>query len=147
MKQEFITSRGKIEVQRNTIYIKDLKFGFDESVAGQLLFPFAFLVATVLKFIEPDHPLDYFGGAMFAIMFLFYTDRIYDLLVKRSIAVRIPLNRIESFDLKQENSLETNVILYLKNGRYRSILFRTLEKQYEPFAETISLHIAQPQTA
>lgn len=147
MKQEFITSKGKIAISRNTIYIKKWKSSFEESLVGRLLFPFAFLFATVIKFIQPDEPMDYFGVVVFGILFLFYADRIYDVLIKRSIANRITLERIRFYEVKPDDLLETEIILHLKNGRYRSVLFRTLEKQYEPFIEAISQHSIQPQPA
>jgi hypothetical protein len=69
-------------------------------------------------------------------------------LIKRSFANRIPLNRIKSFEIKpDEIGLETFVILHLKSGRYKKIIFRTLKKQYEPFTELVSQHITQPQFA
>ena len=91
---------------------------------------------------------DYFGGVIFLIMALFHAEPLYDILFKRSLSNRIPLNRIKSFEIKpDEIGLETFVILHLKSGRYKKKFFRTLEKQYEPFTELLSQHIIQPQLA
>jgi hypothetical protein len=76
------------------------------------------------------------------VLYLIWTiDRfptLYKLLVKTSFSKRIPLQNIDSVILKEdENGLETQVILQLKNNRNRTIPFRKLEKQYEDFLEAI----------
>ena len=87
-------------------------------------------------------------ACLISILALFNSYPFYDVLFKRSLAKRIPLNRIRSFEIKpDEIGLETFVVLHLKSGRYKKIVFRTLEKQYEPFTELVSQFITQPQLA
>jgi len=75
-------------------------------------------------------------------------EKFYDILLKRSLAKRIPLDRIRSYEIKpDEIGLETSIILQLKSGRYKKVVLRTLEKQYESFTELVSQHIIQPQLA
>jgi hypothetical protein len=79
---------------------------------------------------------------------LLRTPRLYEVFIKRSYANRIPLNRIKDVTSAADNQgLHTFVKLHLANGRYRNIRFRTMEKQHEPFIETISHHLEQPQFA
>ena len=81
-----------------------------------------------------------------ALFFSQHFKQLYFVLFRKSYSDFIPLNRIISFELKpDEFGLETEVRVHLRNGRYRSIIFRTLEKQYEPFTNMLSQYIAQPQ--
>jgi len=148
MKSVFITSRGKVEIERSALYIKNLKPDFDSSIFGRLLFPTAALALSLIKFIEAEKPFDYFIAAVWGIMFLGYSNRFYEIIFKKSFANRIPLHRITSVEVKPDHlDLEVDVVLHLKNRRCRIIPFRKLEGQYESFIEEISTQIAQPQLA
>ena len=148
MKHEFISSRGKVIIEGNVLYIRYLQGNFEETIAGRLFLPAILLALSLLKLIWPEEPLDYIIGGFWALFFLGYAPRIYDILVKRSIAGRIPLNRIQSFELvPDEIGLETELRLHLKNGRYRPIRFRTLEQQVLPLTQLLTQFTGAPQFA
>ena len=140
MKQEFITTRGKLIIENNSLFIRNYKIDFRETVAGQLWFPFLLIAAGILICIYADKPLDYFIGTFWILSFLlFHSKKVYDVLIKKSFSGRIQLSRIHSFEIRpDEPGLETEVLLHLRNGRNRSILFRTMEKQYEAFTDALS---------
>jgi hypothetical protein len=46
-----------------------------------------------------------------------------------------------------DHGLETRVVLYLKSGRRKEIIFRTLEKQHEIFLDHLTRFIVQPLVA
>lgn len=149
MKQEFITSRGKAILENNSLFLKNYKIDFRQTIAGQIWFPLVLIAAGVLKFIRPTSPVDYYIGTFWILFFLiFQSGKFYNVVVRKSFSSRIPLNRIVSFKIEaDEFELETEVILQLKNGRYRSIAFRTMEKQYEDFIEALSAFVAYPHMA
>lgn len=148
MKQEFVTVRGKAIIENKSLFVRNLKSSFWNTLAGKLLYPTVVLAFIVLRLISADRPYDYFVAGMFVIVFSNHLTELYDILFRRSFAGRIPLHRIKSFETKpDEFGLDTEIILHLKNGRYRSIPFRTLENQYQPFTELLSQSIAQPQFA
>lgn len=144
MNQEFITSNGKVVRERNILFIKTLKFHFSDSIIGQWLWAlvpvFAILISCSLDGWRKV------SGLFYLLLFFDNLKLLYRLLFTKSFAGRIPLEKINSFEIKPDKTgLETHVILKLKSGRYRTIAFRTLEKQYEPFTELISQHIFQLQ--
>jgi len=151
MKKEFISSNGKVEIERNVIYVKTMLYGGIENTAfGKLLFPSMIVLYLVLTGMgDFDNPLKLIiSSAVCGIMGASYVPQVYDILFKKSFATRIPMDRIVSFELRPDTTgLETQVILHLRNGRYRSIKFRTLEKQYEPFTDLLSQNLSQPQIA
>lgn len=149
MAQEFISVRGKVVIERDILFIRTFTLpSFPETVLFEILVGIIALVLFISSFFIQD------DGTRFLriiISIVILTPRIlplYDILFKRSLATRIPLRRIKSYELKENaNGLESTLILYLRSGRYKPILFRSLEKQYEPLASLISQHIAQPQFA
>jgi len=144
MKQEFITSIGKVIRERDVLFIKNLNFKFHHGLVYELLPPIAWILYALSWFISIENNFELFMGFVVSFIAFFHFYPFYDLIFKRSLSKRIPLQRIESFEVKQgESLLETDVILHLKNGRYRKIVFRTLEKQYEPFTELLSQYTAQ----
>lgn len=149
MKQEFITVKGKVDLNEKRLLIQDLRFNFWKTAIGEILFPCFTLIVAFFSFFNPGKPFGYF--ATFILMALFFSNsfkQFYSVLFKKSYSGFVPVNRIVSFELKpNEFGLETEVRVHLKNGRYRSIAFRTLEKQYEPFTELLTHYIAQPQLA
>lgn len=148
MKQEIVTVKGRVIIENKSLFVRNLKNDFWDTVVGRLILPVVALIVIVTRFIYAESSFDYFMAAFWLVILIHYIFPLYDFLIKRSFAHRVPLNRIRSYEVKpDEHGLETNIILHLKNGRYRCIPFRTLEKQYEPFIESISQYIAQPQPA
>jgi hypothetical protein len=149
MQQEFITSRGKAIIENNILFIRNFKFNFFDTVVGRMIFPLALAVAIVLQFGYIRGPLDYYIGVFWVIFFVFNcAGSLYDTIIRRSFAHRIPLNKIKFIETKTDQfGLEKELRLHLKNGRYRPLIFRIHEKQFEPFIEFISKYIIQPQFA
>jgi hypothetical protein len=149
MKQEFITSRGKAIIENNSLFLRNYKIDFRETIPGKIWLPVLLIATGILNYVYADNPLDYFIGSFWILSFLiFQSKNLYDVVVRKSFLSRIPLNSIASFEIRpDEFGLETEVRLHLKNGRYRSIMFRTLEKQYESFVAQVAQSITQPQLA
>lgn len=147
MEQEFITSRGKVFLNNQRLLIQNFKSNFQDTVIGELATPLLILALAVFSFFDPKKPFSYFATIIFLIwLFSFHLKQLYSTLFKKSFSNYIPLDHIKFIELKPDQlGLETEVILHLKNGRYRSLLFRTLEKQFESFTESLSLLITQPQ--
>ena len=148
MKQEFITSLGKIEKVKDVLFIKNLDFRFHHSLFYELFIPVGWIIVTIIRSLTAENNFDYIQSIVSAILAIGHGYPLYDVLFKRSLAKRIPLNRIINTEMQHSNSrLETYVILHLKSGRYKRIAFRTLEKQHQGFLETISPYLAAPQAA
>lgn len=149
MDQEFVTSMGKVMLNNQRVLIKDLKFNFWKTAVGEIALPATILGLAIFSFFNPTRLLGYIVAAAFvALFFSTAFKQLYAALVKKSYSAYIPINRIKSFELKpDEFGLETELRLHLKNGRYRSIVFRTLEKQFEPFTKQLSQYLVQPQFA
>ena len=147
MDREFVTNAGKVILNDKRLLIQDLKFNFWKTAVGEIGLPILILSLAVFSFLNPTKPFSYFATAVFVALF-FSTSfkQLYTALIKKSYSGYISINKIKSFELKPgEFGLETEVRVHLRNGRYRSIIFRTLEKQYEPFTDMLSQYIAQPQ--
>lgn len=150
MNQEFITSIGKVIRERDVLFLKTLKGGFTNTIVYENGYPFVVFIIFCLQFIRWTEVefFYYYRIVFWAILFSTCASSLYDTIAKKSFAKSNPLNRIKSFDIKEgESELETVVIIHLKNGRYRKIAFRTLEKQYEPFTELLSQYSMQLQVA
>ena len=149
MKQEFITVSGKVIIEKNILLIRAFYFRVNWSIILKLIVPLLiWMMFIVLLFDEPKDSKWNFRIFMWGLMSVLQLPNIYEMLIQRSYSNSIPLNRIKSFEVKQDIvGYITLVIIKLKNGRYRTIKFRTLEKQYESFTELVSQHIIQPQFA
>ena len=148
MKQEFVTSLGKVEKGGDVIFLKKLDYRFHNTLFYELFIPVGWIIATLLRALTAETNFEYMQAIVSAGLAIAHGYPLYDVLFKRSLANRIPVNRIKSYDIQQSNSsLETYVILHLQSGRYKKIRFRTLEKQHEGFLETISPYLAATQSA
>ena len=137
----FTTVHGRVLVESEMLYIKNLRFSWRDSLFGKLLLPMALLTVALTKFVYADVPFDYFLASVWLVLFLTHSTTLYTVLVLQSFSSDIPLNRIRSASLRMPstNSLEIELRLHLKNGRYRIIRFRRLEKQWEGFLQSLSL--------
>lgn len=149
MKQEFITSNGKIVNERNILFIKTLKWRLGETFIGKLLWALVPVFAILISTLGNQDIKDYFPLWIIVALYFKNFKLLYQLLFTRSFASRIPLDSIRSFELKEDDStgLETNVYLTLSSGRVRVIPFRTLEKEHELFLALVSQFTTQPQLA
>lgn len=148
MKQEFITSLGKVEKIRDVLFIKNLDFHFHHTLLYELFLPLGWIFLTVIRTLTAENNLDYIQALITSILSILHGFPLYDVVFKRSFSNRIPLNRINSTEIKKGPSgLETLVILHLQSGRYKKIRFRTMEMQHEAFLESISTYLAVPEAA
>lgn len=148
MKQEFVYSEGKIFIERDVLYIRNLTLRFSRSLAGNLLLPVCWTLFFLLNFLEEDRAKMYTRMLLLGFMLVFQLPVLYAIIFRRSYAHRIPLKKIVSIEIAQDNiGLETYVRLRLKSGRTRQIPFRNLEDQVQPFTEFLSRYIVQPQLA
>jgi hypothetical protein len=148
MTEEFITARGKVHLNDQRLIVQDLKVEFSKTLVGELSLPVIVFTLTILSFWNRSKAFG-FIAAVYAVLFiLYYFDGLYTILLKKSYSNYIAVNRINSVTVKPDKfGLETEVRVHLKNGRFRSIVFRARENQYEPFIKSISQYILQPQLA
>jgi hypothetical protein len=148
MKQKFITAKGRVEVERDILFVKTVKFYFFESTFALVLFAVLPLLILPLMIAAYDEPKDFIRILLWGILTINSLPEVYRIAFKKSFATRIPINHVLSFEVRPDmNGLETHVVLRLHSGRERKLTFRTLEKQHEMFTEFLSQHIAQPQLA
>ena len=149
MKHEFVTLRGKVIIEKNRLFIRTYYFKVDWSIILKLIVPLLIWVMfIVLLFDDRNDPKWTFRIFIWGLMSVLQIPNIYEMSVQRSYSNSIPLNKIKSFEVQSDTvGYVTLVIFKLKNGRYRTVKFRTLEKQYEPFTELVSQYITQPQLA
>ena len=147
MRSEFITTGGKIVLERDTLFIRNINTGFHHTLAYELAMPLVYMVVAIFRLCTVETPFDYVAGAVFVILAIGHSRPLYDVLFLRSLSNRIPLKRIRSFELIDNDALHTTMVLKLQNGRYKKISFRLLEEQYQPLAELLSQHVHQTQSA
>lgn len=149
MKQEFVTLYGKVVIERDVVYIRSLELPFSKTAFAVISYNMLWVLIFLMQFFRDDEPRKYIGILMFGFLLLFRIPEIYDALIKRSYASRIPLNRVKTVNTEEEEHIGLNVtvVLHFKIGRYKKIVFRKLEQQYQPFVEAVSQYITQPQFA
>jgi hypothetical protein len=148
MKQEFITLYGKVVVERNILFIRNTDVPFSRSVFARIGYYLLLVALFIMQFFRDEKALQYTGIVVVGFLLLSRLPDLYDCFIKRSYANRISLDQIQSVEIREnEFDLNMDVLIRLKNGRYRQIIFRKLENQYEPFAELITQHINQVQFA
>jgi hypothetical protein len=144
MKQEFVTVYGKVIIEKDKLFIRSFEVPFSRTPFAQVGFEVSFLLVLVLQFFTSDGPGRYVGIIVWGLVLLVRLPNLYDVVFKRSYASRIALSKIKSVKTEEDtHGLETYVILNLHNGRYRKIIFRRLENQYESLVEAISQHTSQ----
>ncbi len=148
MKETFTTLYGKAIIEKNILFIRSFDVPFTRTAFAKILYLLFFVIAFILQFFIDEEPRKYVGVVLFGLMLLFRLPDFYDVLIKRNYSNRIILSNIKS--VKTENDthgLNTTVVLQLKNGRYRKIIFRTMEKQHESFSEILFQHTTAFQLA
>jgi hypothetical protein len=148
MAQEFVTVYGKAVIERNVLFIRSFDVPITRTAVAMLFLEICYILVFIVHLFGNEGPFYYVGIVVWGSLLAFRTPEIYDALIKRSYSSRIPLNRIQSATLSDDNfGLQTYVTLHLKNGRYRKIIFRKLENQYNAFIEAISTHTTESQLA
>jgi hypothetical protein len=148
MKQGFVTVYGKLIIENNTLFIRNVVVPFSRSIYARVLKEIFIVAAFIMQFYREDEIRSLIGLILWGFILLYHIPEIWDLVAKRDYANRIPLQHIVHYSTKDHLSgLEVDVILQLKNGRYRKIAFRKLEHQHESFIELLSQYLSAPKFA
>jgi hypothetical protein len=143
MKQEFITTNGKVIMEDGVLHVKKL---IHRTTSGSYFF--AFWVTYAIFSLDHEskaRPLLYVLVILLAIMILIY---LAEFLFITSWKKKISMSDIRTYKLNKDASgLETDVILTLRSGRRKKITFRNLENQMDPFLEQVMKFITHPQYA
>ena len=146
MAQSFFTVNGKVVVERDKLFIRTIKpRPFTETPLFQIIVGLlAIAVFVTCFFIE--EPFKRFSRLVLSLFLLGqWVVPLYRLVTKTSLANRIPFNRIRSFALQPHpNGLETALLLHLRNGRERKIIFRMREKEWEGLSQVLTAHHISP---
>jgi hypothetical protein len=140
MKQEFITTHGKVVIERDKIFLIPQLAGGNYYLNNLFI-----LIVCIITAYEVGADKASFLGIVAIISLI----EIYP-FIKRSFTEstrnRILLNEIKHITVEPpKNEFETLVKLHLNSAKPRIIKFRTLENQYQPFIEAVSEHIQAPQ--
>jgi hypothetical protein len=121
---------------------------FSKTALAQVGFEACFLILFIVQFLVYEGARRYVGIVLWGALLLGHLPTLYDLVIKRSFATRIPLNKIKSVRIEEDNhGLHTHIILYLENSSYVKIPFRKLENQYQPLVEAIYQYLHSTQYA
>jgi sensor histidine kinase YesM len=143
MKQELITLRGKLVLDDEKIVIKNFKLKENRDLYWGIAWTALFL--NFYSYGKKIQPLVIVLLVLIGFFWLFF---FIDLFFFTCLKNTISLNRIKSYKVEtDDHGLETRVVLYLKSGRRKEIIFRTHEKQHEIFLEHLTRFIVQPLVA
>jgi hypothetical protein len=136
MKLEFITTHGKLVIERDKIFLIPQLAGGNYYLNNL----FILLVCIITAYEVGPDKTSFLGIIAFISLIELYP------FIKRSFTEstsnRILLNEIKNITIEPpKNEYETLVKLHLNSAKPRIIKFRTLENQYQPFIETVSKHI------
>jgi hypothetical protein len=143
MKQEFITSHGKVIIERDKIFIQRIK----RDITWKAITIIFFILACFFVVISPDFT-SWFHVFFWLFIAIGENFNFIKKLPRKSFKNRILISEIESTSFIHDvNGFDTNVELKLTSGKTRSLRFRKLENQYQSFIEAVSQQINLPQTA
>lgn len=135
---------GRASIEKDVLYLRSSYLPFEKTAFAQIGYRLAFPLIFILQFFSSEGPKMYVGLLLWGIIMVFHLPALYDVVFKRSYASRIPLSRIRSYRIEDDHhGIQTEVTLYLKNGRYRKLIFRKLENQHVPFTEFISTYSSE----
>jgi hypothetical protein len=141
MKQEFVILYGKAVIEGKTLYFHSPYLPFEKTAFAQIGLELVWLFTFVLRIVTVDTKMDMMIAIVWAMLTLGRLPIINDKFFKRSYANRIPLAGVHSYSAEDDTyGIQTIVKLHLKNGRYRKMIFRTHEKQVEPFIAALQLN-------
>jgi hypothetical protein len=139
MKQEFATLYGRIIIERDVLYLHAPYLPFEKTAFAQVAYELLWMALFAMRLFGADTPTRIVITVIFGLLVLSRLPNMYDKFFKRSYASRISLSSIRNFTVKDDHhGLQTELKLQLRNGRYKSIIFRKLENQLEPFIAYLS---------
>jgi hypothetical protein len=143
MKQEFITTNGKVIIDDGVIHVK--KLIHRSSGEYNFLTFWAFYCLYAISTDSKANPLLYILMGLVAFVFLIIC---FEKIFIKSWKKKFPMKQVKSYKVdKDASGLETTVTFFLKSGRQKSIVFRNHEKQLDPFIEMVTQHLTQTQFA
>jgi hypothetical protein len=143
MKQEFITTQGKVILENNMVRIK--KLIHRSNGENSYLFSGAFYCLFLLSTDSKITPLVYIMLGI--ICFIFFVI-LFELFFIKTWKNHFPIEQIKSYRVDRDLvGLETKVTLVLKSNRHKEIYFRNHEHQLDGFLEAVTKHITQTQFA
>ena len=143
MKQELITLRGKLILDDEKLVIKNFKLKENRDFYWGIAW-----TAIFLNYFSSGGKIRSLVFAVLVLIGFFWLFFFIDLFFFTYLKNTIRYSRIKSYKVeKDDHGLETRVVLYLKSGRRKEIIFRTLERQHEIFLEHMTRFIVQPLVA
>ena len=140
MKQELITLRGKVILDDEKIVIKNFKQKENRDLYWGVAWSALFL--NFYSYGEKIRPLVFVLGVLIGFAWLFF---FIDLMFFTCLKNTIRYSRIKSYKVEtDDHGLETRILLHVKSGRRKEIIFRTHEKQHEIFLDHMTRSIVQP---
>ena len=143
MKQEFITTQGKVIIEDGIIRVKKL---IHRSNSEFNYYIFGIFYAVYLLGSDPKIlPLVYILLGITGFVFLVY---LFELFFLKAWKNNFPIEQIKSYRVSRDHiGLETRVTLVLKSNRQKEIVFRNHEHQLDGFLEAVTQYITQTQFA
>ncbi len=128
-------------MEYNVLFIKNRKVYFQETGFARITWNGLPVVLLILVFFMSYEPFRFYTHlVLYGIWTIDRLPSLYKLIFKTSFSKRIPLENIAAVEVKEDaNGLETQVLLFLKNKRVRTVTFRKLENQYEAFLSNLPL--------
>ena len=138
---EFITTDGKLELEGTIVKQKRLTTTRKRNIFLYIFF-LLFFIDVFLERLERAQLSDkisrWVGVTLYGSIILIYLLIFLDFIFRQYLKPKLDIQNIKKIKVfKSDDELETNLRLSLHSGRYKIYKFRTLEKQAEPFLETI----------
>lgn len=142
---EFITTDGKLVLDDQIVKQKRLtntRRGYIFLLAFFLLYFIDVFSKRLERAQLSDKISRWVGVTLYGTVLFIYLLLILDVVFRQYLKPKLDVQKIKKIKVfKSDDELETNVRLSLNSGRYKIYKFRTLEKQAEPFLESIlTLH-------
>lgn len=136
MHTEIYSLNSRLTIKNKAIFEKKLKTNTEEGFTRLIAFValLALLVLCIDKIIEEKNYLFIVQVILILVWLEPHIKRIYLSLFVKTWKSSIKLNEIQKItSIRLDNGLETEVILHLKSGKKKFIVFRDAEKQIEEF--------------
>ncbi len=138
---EFITTDGKLLLEGNTIKQKRLTNTRRTNILLYCYF-LLFIINLTVERIDiaqvAGKTSRWISVGIHGVFLLLYIGVLFEFLFRQYLKSNVDILKIDKITTyPSDEGLETNVVLTMKSKRYKHYKFRTLEKQYDRFIETI----------
>ena len=138
---DFVTVDSKLLVEGTTIRQKRLTNTLTRNFFIYAFFFLWFIDQFITKIAvaqETGKATKWISVVIFGLILLLYVGALYDFVFRRYWKNKLDISNINKIRVSSsDEGLETNVVVTLKSKRYKLFKFRTLEKQYDNFIETV----------